>query len=397
MENAIDELLNTTFDNKKIRNIGDDNIFSILSIENKEVFHCRFLKYLIQNNWDSFVEKVIKRTDIGDLEYCQCEYPCTAIESCPQSKRGRMDLYFEAENCIVAVEVKWYAGEQPLQLLRYHQSLKKENKKDCLLIFLTLDGHTAYNVTCRNADCSKKHCSKILVNKDYICRSFKDISLWIKNDLTERTGVNKNLLEQYNDVLEEETDRMNAENEIINKIDTKEKFMAADTIAKSMDAVKNKIREEFFKALKEKINEKIQSEGLSYTLIEILKKGKNKADIYGQDIEFKDASAQYWLMLEEGTMFRFGYGTNLYCGIGNTDGDWVYITPEWFKTQNSSEKISDMSKRNDDKKIDVKYMGLNGTQRENTVVEWYYKDIKDKAEEIENVVFNMLRYFGIIE
>lgn len=396
MENAIDELLNTTFDNKKIRNIGDDNIFSILSVENKEVFHCRFLKYLIQNNWDSFVEKVIKRTDIGDLEYCQCEYPCTAIESCPQSKRGRMDLYFEAENCIVAVEVKWYAGEQPLQLLRYHQSLKKENKKDCLLIFLTLDGHTAYNVTCCNADCSKKHCSKILENKDYICRSFKDISLWIKNDLMEKTGVNKNLLEQYNDVLEEETDRMKTENELINKIDTKEKYMAADTIAKSMDAVKNKIREEFFKALKEKINEKIQSEGLSYTLIEISKKGKNKADIYGQDIEFKDASAQYWLRLEEGTMFRFGYGTNLYCGIGNTDGDWVYITPEWFKTQNSSEKISDMNKRYDGKKIDARNMGLNGDQDKNAIVAWYF-DKGNKDREIENVVFNMLRYFGIIE
>lgn len=394
MENAIDELLNTTFDNKKIRNIGDDNIFSILSIENKEVFHCRFLKYLIQNNWDSFVEKVIKRTDIGDLEYCQCEYPCAAIENCPQSKRGRMDLYFEAENCIVAVEVKWYAGEQPLQLLRYHQYLKRENKKKWLLIFLTLDGHAAYNVTCCNADC--KDCSKILENKHYICRSFKDISLWIKNDLMEKTGVNKNLLEQYNDVLEEETDRMNAENELINKIDTKEKFMAADTIAKSMDAVKNKIREEFFKALKEKINEKIQSEGLSYTLIEISKKGKNKADIYGQDIEFKDASAQYWLRLEEGTMFRFGYGTNLYCGIGNTDGDWVYITPEWFKTQNSSEKISDMNKRYDGKKIDARNMGLNGDQDKNAIVAWYF-DKGNKDREIENVVFNMLRYFGIIE
>ena len=394
MENAIDELLNTTFDNKKIRNIGDDNIFSILSIENKEVFHCRFLKYLIQNNWDSFVEKVIKRTDIGDLEYCQCEYPCAAIENCPQSKRGRMDLYFEAENCIVAVEVKWYAGEQPLQLLRYHQYLKRENKKKWLLIFLTLDGHAAYNVTCCNADC--KDCSKILENKHYICRSFKDISQWIKNDLTERTGVNKNLLEQYNDVLEEETDRMKTENEIINKIDTKEKYMAADAIAKSMDAVKNKIREEFFKALKEKINEKIQSEGLSYTLIEILKKGKNKADIYGQDIEFKDASAQYWLMLEEGTMFRFGYGTNLYCGIGNTDGDWVYITPEWFKTQNSSEKISVMNKRYDGKKIDARNMGLNGDQDKNAIVAWYF-DKGNKDREIENVVFNMLRYFGIIE
>lgn len=394
MENAIDELLNTTFDNKKIRNIGDDNIFSILSVENKEVFHCRFLKYLIQNNWDSFVEKVIKRTDIGDLEYCQCEYPCAAIENCPQSKRGRMDLYFEAENCIVAVEVKWYAGEQPLQLLRYHQYLKRENKKKWFLIFLTLDGHAAYNVTCRNTDC--KDCSKILENKDYICRSFKDISQWIKNDLTERTGVNKNLLEQYNDVLEEETDRMKTENELINKIDTKEKYMAADAIAKSMDAVKNKIREEFFKALKEKINEKIQSEGLSYTLIEISKKGKNKADIYGQDIEFKDASAQYWLRLEEGTMFRFGYGTNLYCGIGNTDGDWVYITPEWFKTQNSSEKISDMNKRYDGKKIDARNMGLNGDQDKNAIVAWYF-DKGNKDREIENVVFNMLRYFGIIE
>ena len=396
MENAIDELLNTTFDNKKIRNIGDDNIFSILSVENKEVFHCRFLKYLIQNNWDSFVEKVIKRksTDIGDLEYCQCEYPCTAIENCPQSKRGRMDLYFEAENCIVAVEVKWYAGEQPLQLLRYHQYLKKDNKKKGLLIFLTLDGHAAYNVTCRNTDC--KDCDKKLENKDYICRSFKDISLWIKNDLTERTGVNKNLLEQYNDVLEEETDRMKAENELINKIDTKEKFMAADTIAKSMDAVKNKIREEFFKALKEKINEKIKSEGLSYTLKENSKKGKNKADIYGQDIEFKDESAQYWLVPQEGVMFRFGYGTNLYCGIGNTDGDWVYITPEWFKTQNSSEKISNMNKRYDGKKIDARNMGLNGDQDKNAIVAWYF-DKGNKDREIENVVFNMLRYFGIIE
>ena len=41
--------------------ISEDNIFSILNIEDKEVFHSRFLKYLIENHWESFVGNVLAK------------------------------------------------------------------------------------------------------------------------------------------------------------------------------------------------------------------------------------------------------------------------------------------------------------------------------------------------
>lgn len=390
MKEEISELLSNGKIQKLKENhyIGEDNIFSILSVENKEIFHCRFLKYIIQNNWNSFAKEILF-ADTGELEFCQCEYPCTAIENCLNSKMGRMDLYFEAENFNVAIEVKWHAGEQPLQLLRYHQYLKNNDKK-VILVFLTLDGHEAENISCSEKNC-RAQCVRKLEKKDYRCCSFKKISVWIDGLLNE-TDINKSLLEQYNDVLKEEIDRMSTEKELIEIINRVELFDAADAIARSMDNVRNIIRSRFFEAL----TRKIEGYDPSFSVQVFFKDGKRKyINIQnGQNEEIRDASAQYWLVTQDEKVFRFGYATNLYCGIGNSEKDWVYITPDWFRTENSGEKNYNSEKSPADKKIDVKNLAKNGSQKENAVVRWYF-DKDNKEKEIENVVCNMLRYFGL--
>lgn len=393
MSDAIIELLSNEMIQKanKIHNIGEDNIFSILSVENKEIFHCRFLKYLIQKNWLSFTEEVLSKKEIGNLKACQCEYPCVAIENCPNSKRGRMDLYFETENYIVVIEVKWHAGEQPLQLLRYHQSLKKSNK-EIILVFLTLDGRVAENVSCSEKNCNES-CHRKLEKNEYVCCSFKKVSEWI-DVLLRKPETDKYLLEEYNDVLKEEINRMYAEENLIKIIDKPELFDAAETIARSMESVKDNIRRVFFSVLKNQISRLNPS-----LCVQDVTTDRKKKYIILQDEkkeEVQDASAQYWIISEKGEIFRFGYSTNLYCGIGNIDEKWVYITPNWFETKNSEENgyVSENSPK--EIKIDVKNLGKNGKQKENAIVKWYFHQ-EQREKEIENVVCNMLRYFGLIK
>lgn len=69
--------------------VSDDNVFKILNIEDKEIFHSRFLKYLISRNWDSFIsflksQQILDNDEnVGRLLSSQCEFFCPALQDCP--------------------------------------------------------------------------------------------------------------------------------------------------------------------------------------------------------------------------------------------------------------------------------------------------------------------------
>lgn len=336
--------------------VSEDNIFKILRIENKELFHSRFLKYLIEKYWSAFVDflnnKSILDKDTGTLKNSHCEFPCPALTDCPRSKNGRIDLYFEAENHIVAIEVKWYAGEQPYQLLRYYKALKKDNTEGTTLIFLTLNGKKGNSVKC---DGCFPPC--YLTEQNYKCLSFMEISEWINYILSTHPDT---LLNQYNEILTEEAKNMTIADNILDSIKEADRFAVACAFADSMDTVKAKIRNEFFEALREKLGEK------GYTL-----SATTKNKIYEILPEKGGNAAPRYLV---------AYSTNLYC---QKDDDWWYIKPVWFDSRMDKRKPGSDTVKGTDEKINL--AGLS--EANNPVVKWYF--MKDNNM-IDNVAENIL-------
>lgn len=340
--------------------VSDDNIFQILNIENKELFHSRFLKYLIDNNWDNFIKffKLNENENAGKLRSSQCEFFCPALPNCSKSKNGRIDLYFEAENHIVAIEVKWRAGEQPTQLLRYHRYLQKSNKQ-FTLIFLTPTGRSANKTACY--ECEKK-CS--LDNTEYYNLSFAELTNWLED--LEKSNKN-GLISQYREILTKETKNiMNAEKllEMINNSDT---FKAACELADGMDTVKESIRKDFFSALTEKLS------NLHYDM------SKSKPKIY--EINHGNNNEE---------VCHVAYDTNLYCKKGDK---WWYIKPEWFKDEQTLDPNQQSDTVNAKENCKINLTKLSGA--DNPVVKWYFEEDTNKEKMIDNVAKNILRQLGL--
>lgn len=346
--------------------VSDDNIFQILNIENKELFHSRFLKYLIDNNWDNFIKffKLNENKNAGKLRSSQCEFFCPAPSDC-QSKNGRIDLYFEAEKYIVAIEVKWRAGEQPTQLLRYHRYLQKSNKQ-FTLIFLTPTGRSANKTACY--ECEKK-CS--LDNTEYYNLSFAELTNWLE-DLEES---NKNgLISQYREILTKETKNiMNAEKllKMMKKMNKADTFEAACELANDMDTVRNEIRDEFFKALKKKLNSLVNS--LGYNM--------SKSEPKTYEINYGNNNEKDCLV---------AYTTNLYCQKGDK---WWYIKPEWFKHELNLDPNQQSDTVNAKENCKINLTKLSGA--DNPVVKWYFEEDTNKEKMIDNVAKNILRQLGL--
>ena len=343
--------------------VSDDNVFKILNIEDKEIFHSRFLKYLISRNWDSFIsflksQQILdKDENVGRLLSSQCEFFCPALQECPESKNGRIDLYFEAQNHIVAIEVKWHAGEQPIQLLRYHQYLNKlRGQTPHTLIFLTPTKRTAQKISCNK--CEKK-CS--LTESDYKLLSFRELNEWLLENLKGADSIG--LISQYSEILMRETKNMCNADKILTSIDDEGKFAVACAFADSMGEVKQKIRDAFFNAIDDQL--KIRGYMLSDPT-----KDKN------YKIKPKDSAGSLECYI--------AYATNLYCQKGDK---WWYITPTWFTEGVKRASKSDTEKgTNAENKIDI--AGLYG--KDNPVVIWYFMKQDDQEKVIEQVTKNIL-------
>ncbi|MBO8424569.1 MAG: PD-(D/E)XK nuclease family protein [Firmicutes bacterium] len=345
--------------------VSEDNIFKILSIENKELFHSKFLKYLIEKNWNSFItflqsnDILANASGIGKLESIDCEYPYSCSQDCPQQKSGSFDLYIQAQKHTIAIEIKWYAGEQPYQLLRYYKALKKDNTEGTTLIFLTLNGKKGNSVKC---DGCFQQC--YLTEQNYKCLSFMKISEWINYILSTHPDT---LLKQYNEILTEETKNMTIADNILDSIKEADRFAVACALADSMDTVKAKIRNEFFEALRKKLGEK------GYTL-----SATTKNKIY-EILPPKEGG-------NEAPRYLVAYSTNLYC---QKDDDWWYIKPVWFDSRMDKRKPDSDTVKGTDEKINL--AGLS--EATNPVVKWYFmknNKTKEKTSMIDNVAENIL-------
>lgn len=159
--------------------LSDGNVFSVLNIESKEVTWCKILKFLIEREWVSF-ENIVLRSACGHeaLEQIATEYPC--VTSCNGIERdGRIDIYLETRNHAVAIEVKLFAKDQPQQLCRYHKFLSEAKKgKNPHIFYLTIDKKEA---SVESLSCAKGVVDCISETVDYEKIGFCDeIYRWLE-------------------------------------------------------------------------------------------------------------------------------------------------------------------------------------------------------------------------
>lgn len=204
-EEQIYKLLDSIPKNLSI-DFSEENIFDIFDISNKEVCHCKFLRFLVQKHPNEFLKEICKINESEQISLVENEHVIRTL--CDID--GRIDLYIETVNYAIAIEMKLYAKDQNKQLLRYYNYLKTKDKNS-LLIYLTLDGHIPSDIStvCNNI-CNKCD-SKTLSNDNYYCISlYNDIINWL-NIIIKKESDNsfiRALINQYIQSIKREVQTM---------------------------------------------------------------------------------------------------------------------------------------------------------------------------------------------
>lgn len=174
------------------------NIFSMLKQEEKEEgCHSRVIFNLINDCEKNKLEKNFLKLffkEVLDEEFDEKKKYSIEREK-SLGEYGRADLFIEdSDGKAYLIEMKINAGDQPKQLSRYNQYLKKNYKDNYEIYYLTLNGYdpSSYSLKGRK-------------EVEYITISFVDnIYNWIEECIKEIDESNKILkinLEQYLETL----------------------------------------------------------------------------------------------------------------------------------------------------------------------------------------------------
>ena len=377
------------FSKNALSPISDDNIFYILNKEWDERMHCRVLLFLIKHYPAEFAENFLSNCDgfngtdfelSTDESYC--EFPCNFIKGCKyfdgKNKHGFIDILLVWKNkstdetIYMPIEVKLYAGDQPLQLIRYYYHFS-HNGYTVRPVYLTLDSKypSENSISCKY-DCDK--CPKKNIENEVIRKSFRDIENWLKK-INAKDETSTALIKHYKELLERWY-KMNEYNEYIMK--GRDKFNIAKNIYNSFPS----LREEILKTFFDKITECAGDVG------DVIFDYDNRSK--AKDDGWADANNIKSILEFDNNYLAVCVGDNLYCRRNKSDSDddknieeWSYITKEWFKSK-------DVSKISEDTNVAINCKKL--TDDNNYIVEWYYKDINEKNRDIANLVKNLRRY-----
>ena len=374
------------FSKNALSPISDDNIFYILNKEWDERTHCRILLFLIKHYPAEFAENFLSNCDGfngADFELSTdesyCEFPCNFIKGCKyfdgKNKHGFIDILLVWKNkntdetIYMPIEVKLYAGDQPLQLIRYYYHFS-HNGYTVRPVYLTMTGKKSSknSISCEY-DCDK--CPKKNIENEVIRKSFRDIENWLKK-INAKDETSTALIKHYKELLERWY-KMSEYNEYIMK--DMDRFNIAKYIYDSFPSVWEEILKTFFDKITENAGGNVEDAGSTAKKF------------------FKSDSKNIKLTLTFDNNYHLAVcvGYYLYCSRiksdaqnnGENTAEWSYITKEWFKPE-------DVLKISEDKNAAIDCFHMPGS--DNYIVEWYYKDEDEKKRAIENLVKNLRRY-----
>lgn len=285
------------------------NVFSMLKQEEKEEgCHSRIIFNLINDCEKNKLEKKFLKLffkEVLDEEFDEKKKYFIEREK-NLSKYGRADLFIEdSDGKAYLIEMKINAGDQPKQLSRYNQYLKKNYKDNYEIYYLTLNGYdpSSYSLKGRK-------------EVEYITISFVDnIYNWIEECIKEIDESNKILkinLEQYLETLTKITNRIGEAQKMdfIEMMKKGNNFRIAQEIVNNFEEIKLGIKEEFILELRERIVKKLNIEDIAkkdnlYEYINLIK--FTEFYLYKEVLDIKNSLLTYGIGIDRrGIYFYIG-------------------------------------------------------------------------------------------
>ena len=358
------------------------NIFSILKQEEKEEgCHSRIIFNLINDCESNKLEKRFLKLffkEVLDEEFDEKKKYFVEREK-NLGKYGRADLFIEdSDGKAYLIEMKINAGDQPKQLSRYNQYLKKNYKDDYQIYYLTLNGYhpSSYSLKGR-------------AEVEYIIISFVDnIYNWIEKCIEEIGENNKILkinLEQYLETLTKITNRIGEAQKMdfIKMMKEGNNFRIAQEIVNNFEEIKLGIKEEFILELRERIIKKLNIEDIAkkknlYEYINIIK--FTEFYLYKEVLDIKNSLLTYGIGIDRG-------GFYFYIGLQDKKAE------EW--------KIAKKDIKNKFNEITLEYNQETGTYFEYFEEEkfdisgdnFYILIDENRKEEREELINNLIEKF----
>jgi hypothetical protein len=200
---------------------GQKDLFLKLFIETvKNAFENSELKMQLLNNFNTGNSKAEKEKFAGKVNY-------------EAEQGGRIDIVINDGKNNIIIENKVYAGDQPLQLVRYN-----EYDKNAPILYLTLDGKEASENSKGNLRCGN----------EYVCISYQiEIVTWLEKSIKEMANkpIIRETLNQYLFLIKSLTNQANNNkmSEEINKIVLNDKlcFDSFIQIVKIRNSIKSEV------------------------------------------------------------------------------------------------------------------------------------------------------------
>lgn len=358
------------------------NIFSMLKQEEKEEgCHSRVIFNLINDCEKNKLEKNFLKLffkEVLDEEFDEKKKYSIEREK-SLGEYGRADLFIEdSDGKAYLIEMKINAGDQPKQLSRYNQYLKKNYKDNYEIYYLTLNGYdpSSYSLKGRK-------------EVEYITISFVDnIYNWIEECIKEIDESNKILkinLEQYLETLTKITNRIGEAQKMdfIEMMKKGNNFRIAQEIVNNFEEIKLGIKEEFILELRERIVKKLNIEDIAkkdnlYEYINLIK--FTEFYLYKKVLDIKNSLLTYGIGIDS-------RGIYFYIGLQDKKAE------EW--------KIANKDIKNKFNEIALEYNQETGTYFEYFEEEkfdisgdnFYILTDEDKKEEREELINNLIEKF----
>ena len=130
--------------NQKMRGLNDFNLFTVLLKTGDEVrLHSRFLQFLLDPKGQHYQGDLFLRLFLNACDLSDSDFPLDTKNCSVYNEHQNIDLYISDGNRHIIIENKIWAGDQPGQIKRYIDIIKKTNQRidfnDLVVIYLSLD------------------------------------------------------------------------------------------------------------------------------------------------------------------------------------------------------------------------------------------------------------------
>ncbi len=244
----IKKILSENDENKKDDcNQNNYNIFSVLDLTHREIYHSRFLADLLNpnglhNQRNLFLKNFL---DIFPNEIPKtCILENTIVTTEEVTNYGNLDISLKNKDFYIIIENKVWAGDQDAQLHRYSKTTY--NGKEPILIYLTPIGNPP----------SKNSLGNLKEDNITILSYRENINDWIKKCIEAISSSNQNifnLLNQYIETINFKKDdimEIEIKNEEIN-----EYLILRRSLNESIKKKQNELINSFFDQLSDRLNE----------------------------------------------------------------------------------------------------------------------------------------------